>query len=128
MTRSLLILTLLICGPSVLTLAAWLKVYGARRQQMPDAFALLALGIVSANAIAAAVTFLYYGTRPPSHFLPPWQDREIAQLGLLGLFSPVGMILGAVAGVHGAPKWLVGVIELASLPLLVVGVMAGIAV
>jgi hypothetical protein len=38
------------------------------------------------------------------------------------------MILGVVAGVHGAPKWLIGIVEIASVPLLVVGLMAGSAV
>jgi hypothetical protein len=38
------------------------------------------------------------------------------------------MVLGVVAGVHGAPKWLIWIIEIASVPLLVVGLMAGVAV
>jgi hypothetical protein len=37
------------------------------------------------------------------------------------------MILGIIAGARGAPKWMVGVIEIASLPLLIVGVLAGLA-
>jgi hypothetical protein len=31
------------------------------------------------------------------------------------------MILGVVAAARGAPKWLMGLVELASVPLLVVG-------
>jgi hypothetical protein len=38
------------------------------------------------------------------------------------------MILGVVAGVRGAPKWLICVVEVASLPLFAVGLMAGAAV
>jgi hypothetical protein len=38
------------------------------------------------------------------------------------------MILGVVASVHGAPKWLIGIVEVASLPLFIVGIMAGSAV
>lgn len=80
-----------------------------------DALALLALGIARANATLACGTFLYYVLRPLSHFLAPWQDPEILQLDLLFLLAPIGMILGVVAGVRGAPKWLIGIVELASL-------------
>ena len=120
---------MLTCGPFVLTLAAWMRLYVARKRESPHplALALVALGIVSANGALAAGTFLYYELRPPSH-LPPWQDPEILHLGLLFLLAPVGMVLGVVAGIHGAPKWLICVVEIASVPLFVVGVMAGVAV
>lgn len=122
------VLYVLTCGPLALTLFAWMRLYWARQRQRPDAFALLAFSIVSANAVFAAGTFLYYQFRPPATFLPPWKDPQILDLGLLALLAPIGMILGAVAGVHGAPKWLVCVMEIASVPLLVVGAMAGSAV
>jgi hypothetical protein len=38
------------------------------------------------------------------------------------------MILGIVAGVYGTPKWLICIMEIASVPLLVVGIIAGSAV
>jgi hypothetical protein len=123
-----LVLYMLTCGPLVLTLAAWTKLYWVRQRQWPDAFALLAFAIVSANTVFAAGTFLYYQFRPTPTFLPPWRDPQILTLGLLLLLAPIGMILGVVAGAHGAPKWLIWVIEIASLPLLVVGFMAGVAV
>jgi hypothetical protein len=118
------ILYILTCGPLLLSLAAWMRLYWAPRDQR-HALALLALGIASANAALACGTFLYYQLRPLSHFLPPWQDPEILQLGLLFLLAPIGMILGVVAGVRGAPKWLIGIVEVASLPLFIVGIMAG---
>jgi len=123
-----LVLYMLTCGPLVLTLAAWTRLYWARQRQWPNAFALLALGIVSANTVFAAGTFLHYQFRPSLTFLPPWQDPQILTLGLLGLLAPIGMILGVVAGVHGAPKWLICIMEIASVPLFVVGIMAGSAV
>jgi|SRR5580700_2346123 hypothetical protein len=123
-----LVLYMLTCGPLVLTLAAWTKLYRGRQRQWPDAFALLALSIVSANTVFAAGTFLYYQFKPTPTFLPPWKDPQILTLGLLFLLAPIGMILGIVAGVHGAPKWLICTMEIASLPLLVVGIMAGSAV
>lgn len=88
---------------------------------------LIALCIVTTNAIYGAGTFLYYESGPPSH-LPPWNDPEILDLGLLFLLAPVGMILGGVSAFTGSPKWLTYIIEIASLPLLAVGVMAGSAV
>jgi hypothetical protein len=125
MTRQI-ILDVLAYGPFVLVLGAWARFYRVR--QWPDAFALMALGVVSANACLAAGTVLYYEFRPPLSSLPPWQDPLILRLGLLFLLAPIGMILGVVAGVRGAPKWLICVMEIASVPLLVVGLMAGAAV
>jgi hypothetical protein len=90
---------MLTCGPFVLTLSAWTK-----------------------------LTFLYYQFRPSPSWLPPWQDPQILTLSLLCLLAPIGMILGVVAGVSGAPKWLICIVEIASVPLLVVGLMPGAAV
>ena len=115
---------LLTCGPFVLALAAWTKLYWAR--QWPRPIALVALGIVSANAALAAGTFLYYDFSPSP--LPPWQNPQILTLGLLFLLAPIGMIVGFVAAIRGAPKWLICIVEIASVPLLVVGVMASNAV
>ena len=119
-----LILYLLTCGPFVLALAAWTKLYWAR--QWPRPIALIALGIVSANAALATGAVLYYEFRPSP--LPPWQNPQILTLGLLFLLAPIGMIAGFVAAVRGAPKWLICIVEIASMPLLVVGVMASNAV
>jgi len=122
------VLYLMTCGPLVLTFAAWMRVYWVRRKQTTHAFGLLALGFASANAILAAGTFLYYELSPPAHFLPPWKDPEILQLGIVGFLALIPMALGVVAAILGAPKWLIGIVEIASLPLFVIGVMAGAAV
>ena len=122
------VLYVLTCGPLVLTGAAWMKLYFARQRQMQPVLALVALGIVSANAAMAAGTFLYYELRPLSHFVPPWQDPEILQLGLLFVLAPIGMVFGLIAGARGAPRWIFWIVEIASLPLLVIGFMAGVAV
>ncbi len=121
------ILYIFTCSPLVLILAAWVKVYWAREWKWGNAFALIALSIVTVNAIYGAATLLYYESGPPSH-LPPWNDPEILDLGLLSLLAPFGMILGGVAAFTGAPKWLTCIVEIASLPLFVVGLMAGSAV
>lgn len=121
-----IVLQTLTTGLLLLTLAVWMRLYWMPRQR--HAFALLALGITTANASFASATSLYFGLRPSSHFLPPWQDLEILQLGMLCLLAPIGMILGIIAAFLSAPKWVIGVVEVASLPLLVVGIMAGMAV
>ena len=115
---------LLTCGPFVLALAAWTKLYWAR--QWPRPIALIALGILSANAALAAGTYLYYGFKPSP--LPPWQNPEILHLAMLFLLAPIGMIVGFVAAVRGAPKWLTCIVEIASVPLFIIGVMASNAV
>jgi len=89
---------------------------------------LVALGTLTVNAAFAAGTFVYGEFRPPSHHLPPWEDPEILLLALLFLLAPIGMILGPVAGARGAPKWLICVVEVASLPLLAIAFMASAAV
>jgi len=94
---------------------------------LPRLIMLVALGIASANAALAAGTFAYYELRPHS-FLPPWQDPEVLNLALLFLTAPIGMIVGIVAALRGAPKWLVGIVEIASVPLLIVGFLASAAV
>jgi hypothetical protein len=101
-----------------------MKLYCARRRQWPNTIALVALGIVSANAALAAGTFLYYQFRPSRTWLPPWQDPQILTLAMLFLLAPIGMIFGIVAVARGAPKWLICIVEIASVPLLVVGFMA----
>jgi hypothetical protein len=67
-------------GPFVLTLAAWTKLCWAR--QWPGPIALMALGMISANAALAAGTFLYYQFRPSTSWLPPWQDPQILRRAL----------------------------------------------
>ena len=121
-----LALYLFTCGPLVITTAAWAKLYWTR--QWPHRIALTALGIVSGNAALAAVTVLYYELGPTRAWLPPWQDPEVLNLAFLSLLAPVGMIAGIIAGVKGAPKWLVGTLEIASLPLAVVGFFAVVSV
>lgn len=119
------ILGVLTCGPLVIALAVWL--YWTRRNHK-HALALFALGLATANATFACLTFVYYGFKPPSSSLPPWQDPEILQLALLLLLAPIAMVLGVVAGVRRAPRWLVGIVLVVSLPLFLVGIMAGSAV
>jgi hypothetical protein len=122
------VLYILTCGPFLLVVIAWTKLYWSRQQQRPAAPALLALSIVSANASLAASTFLYFQFRASPPWRPPWEDPQILTLGLLLLLAPVGMVVGAVAGARGGPKWLICIVEIASVPLLVVGLMASGAV
>ena len=120
-------LCFLTCGPLFLTLAAWAKLLW-RPGKRPCAIALIALGVVSANAAFTAGSFVYYHFRPPSPLLPPWQDPEILNFGILFLLAPIGMILGVVAANRDEPKWLILMVETASIPMLLVGLFAGMAV
>jgi hypothetical protein len=121
------LLYILTCGPFVIALVGWVKLYYSPKNQR-HALPLLALSIASANAALACGTFLYYEFRPPAHLLPPWQDPEILHLALLVLLAPIAMIFGIIAGVRDAPKWVVGIVEIVSLLLFILGIIAGSAV
>jgi hypothetical protein len=116
---------LLACGPLVFTLVAWSRLCQTRR--WPPLIALATLGYVTAIASLSSCEFLYLQFRPTST-LPPWEDPQILSLGSLFFLAPIGMILGVVAGRRGSPKWIVGTAEIASLPLLIVGLVAGMSV
>ncbi len=115
------------CGPLVLVLAAWIGLLWVRVQQRPR-LAVIALSIVTANAMFATWVYVYYRLHPPSASLPPWKDPQILDFGLLFLLAPIGMIVGGIAASRGTVKWLIWVLEGASIPLLVLGLLAGAAV
>ncbi len=75
----------------------------------------------------ASAEYLYFALRP-YRFVPGWEDPQVLTLGLLFLLAPIGMACGFAAVGRGTPAWLICVIEIASLPLFLVGVMAGFAV
>jgi hypothetical protein len=108
-------------------IAAWVALYWVRDRQRPR-LAVIALSIVSANAMFAAGTYVYYSRYPTSPSLPPWKDPQILNFGLLFLLAPIGMIVGGVAATRGTEKWLIWVLEVASIPLLVLGFFASAAV
>ena len=115
------------CGPLVLALAAWIGLRWVRVQQRPR-LAVVTLGIVTANATFATWVYVYYRLHAPSASLPPWKDPQILDFGLLFLLAPIGMIVGGIAASRGTAKWLVWVLEVASIPLLVLGFFASAAV
>jgi hypothetical protein len=123
-----LVLYLLACGPLMLVLGAWLKLYLSRKAQPLHVLATVSLGITTANAMLAASTFLYYEHVKTARFLPPWQDPETLILGNLIFLAPVSMFVGIVATGSGAPRWLVLMVLAASLPLLVIGFFAAVSV
>ena len=121
-------LGILTCGPLVLILGAWVKLILARQRKWPGVIGLIALCIVSANAVFSAFSFLYYHFRPPLPSLPPWQDPDILNRGSLFVFAPIGMVAGFLAVNRDAPKWLSLIVEIASIPMLVAGFLAAISV
>ena len=120
-------ISLFSCGPLAVMIAAWVGFYRLRDHQRPR-LAIIALSIVTANAMFAAGTYAYYRVRPPSPSLPPWKDPQILNFGLLFLLAPIGMIVGGIAATRGTAKWLILVLELASVPLLMLGFFASAAV
>lgn len=118
---------ILTCGPLALTVAAWAILVWTNRPRWPRPVQLVALSIVSANAVYATVTFLYY-TFKPSPDLPPWKDPETLDLALLFLTAPIGIIASIVAAVRAGPKWLTAVLITASAILALVGMMEGVSV
>jgi hypothetical protein len=121
------VIPLFSCGPLALTIAAWVGLSWVRTHQR-SRLAIIALSIVTANAMFAAGTYAYYRMHPPSPSLPPWKDPQILNFGLLFLLAPIGMIVGGVAATRGTAKWLILVLEVASIPLLVLGFFASAAV
>jgi hypothetical protein len=121
------VIPLFSCGPLALTIAAWVGLSWVRDRQRPR-LAIIALSIVTANAMFATGTYAYYRVHPPSPSLPPWRDPQILNFGLLILLAPIGMVVGGVAAIGGTSKWLILVLEVASIPLLVLGFFAGAAV
>jgi hypothetical protein len=121
------VIPLFSCGPLALTIAAWVGLFWVRNHQRPR-LAIIALSIVTANAMFATGTYAYYRLHPPSPSLPPWKDPQILNFGLLFLLAPIGMVVGGVAATRGTSKWLILILEVASIPLLVLGFFASAAV
>ncbi len=122
-----LILYLLTCGPLVALLWAWASIVRTRKIRSLRRVVFVALGTVTINAVLAACTSAYYGFKPVPAHTPPWESPEVATFGLLLLLAPIGMFVGLFAAGRGTPKWLFCVIEVASLPLVLIGLMAAMA-
>lgn len=116
------ILWLLTCSPLALVLVAWLGVLWRWRLRHQAKLALIALGIATLNAVLAATTAIRYKFQPSP--LPPWKDPQTLDLASLALLAFAAIIVGLIALVYKAPWWLVAVVELSSVPLLIVGVWA----
>lgn len=122
--RNPLMLYLLTFGPLLITLFGWFQVVLQRERGWPRTSALAALAVTTANALIASWIVLYYAIHPTPPKVPPWEDPQVLDLGMQFLLAPVGIVLGIVAGTRGAPKWLVAVVEVASIPLCVIGFFA----
>jgi hypothetical protein len=114
------------CAPLVLTLAGWARVLWVWRERRLDSWGLTALIIATANAALAAAYAGYYRFKPSS--LPPWKDPQTLALGTFFITAPLAMTVGFVAVAFKASKWLIAIVEISSLPLLVVGLYAAASV
>ncbi len=116
-----------LCGPAILMSAAgiWLL----RTRQWPGASGWVAAGVSTMNAAFGLSLYLRSYFHPTPSNVPPWKDSLVLDTGLLGLLAPIAIILGFVAiRQRKAPWWLVGAIELASIPLFLIGCMAATSV
>ena len=116
-------LGLLTYGPFALALIAWAGQILLWRRQKPGWMTLLALGLFGASASLAAWTFFSYDFRLSSN-QAPWRDPEILNFGLLFFPVLVEMILAFGAILRGAPKSMMAMVGIGSLPLLFLSVMA----
>ena len=118
--RTLWILT---CSPLALMLAAWGVAFWRWHERRPKSIALIALLLATANAAyAAGIAACYRFQASP---LAPWKDPQTLSLASLFALAAAVMIVGFVALAEEAPKWLVVLVELSSLPLLVIGLYVG---
>jgi hypothetical protein len=112
------------CAPLVLIIIAWVRIYFVSNAQRLRPIPWIALAIATVNALFAAATYVYYRLHPLSGFVPPWQDPEIGNMGLLFLSAPTAMIVALVAAARGGARWVVAIVELASVPLVIIGFYA----
>ena len=108
--------------PLIVTVSGWVRAYRASRFRPLHPFAFALLAIVTAGAAVPASSFIYFDELKPVH-LPPWQDPLVLLYGWFCLFGPFCVILGFLA-FRNEPKWLFWVLELASLWLTGLGVLA----
>jgi hypothetical protein len=110
----------------VLALFAGWRFWREKQSRPLSGFTIWAVCIVVANAAYAAFTFLRYSLWPSN--LPPWKDPETLDLALLFLTAPFGIIICVLAALRGASMRLIGMLLIASLILLFVGLMEVISV
>jgi hypothetical protein len=110
---------LLSIAPAALVVVAWALV--ARSERRLNKVALSALCTASIIAVWALALYFKMRMHPEYAKLPPWQDPVNLEAGLLMFGAPVPVILGLVAAFKKAPWWLVALVELISLPLMLVG-------
>ena len=119
-------LWLLSCSPLAVTLAAWVPVLWRWHRRTPAIISLIALGFATVNAALAAGLAIHYKFQPAPlrHSPPPWNDPQEGAFGLFFALAPLAMVAGIFAAIGKAPKWLVAVVELSSIPLFIIGFYA----
>ena len=95
----------------MLIFAAWVQVYWAREWKWRNAFGLIALSIVTVNAIYGAGTLLYYESEPPSHLI---------LISCTGIFLPLEVALNQAWGVTKSRNYLYNQVVAFGLALLMV--------
>jgi hypothetical protein len=106
--------------PLIVTVGGWIRAY--REDSEPvHPFALTLLIGVTGLAALAGVSFVYFDFEPVR--LPPWESPEIRLFGSFLLLGPASMAASFLA-LGKRPKWLFWVLEMASLWLTGLGLLA----
>jgi len=107
--------------PLIVALSGWVGAYRKRRSEplCPSAFALLAF--VTALAVVAAGSFVYFELRP--EYLPAFESTQVRLFLWFLILGPACILIGF--GTLGKePKWLFWVLEVASVWMTALGLLA----
>jgi hypothetical protein len=123
----LLLPLLFTCGPALLSVLAFVKIFKEYRSAQAQPIALWSVGGILLVTAYAAYISIYYAIKPPPDS-PPWKDPVTLDLGLLFLLAPIGLVLAVIARLRGASKWVVTPLVAALLVLFLVGCLAAASV
>lgn len=110
--------------PLIVTASGWVGAYRKRHSEPLHSFAFVLLAFVTALAVVAASSFVYFELRP--EHLPPWQSTEVVLFGWFLILGPASVLLSFLA-LRKNPMWLFWVLEVASVWLTGLGVLAAMA-
>ena len=107
--------------PLIVTASGWLRAYRKHSEPLHP-FALTLLIAVTGLAIVAAVSFVYFDFNPVH--LPPWESPEVRLFGWFLILGPASTMAVSFLALGNKPKWLFWVLEIASLWLTGLGLLA----
>lgn len=110
--------------PAIVTCTGWTRVFAKRRTEPLHPLAYVPFVFVTLLALFAAGTFIYFEIRPVH--LPPWESAEVITFGSFLLLGPASVLVSLLA-LGRTPIWLFWVLELTSVWLTGLGLLAAAA-